>query len=328
MIMATNAHFRDLADWSGTTPPQLIEAHLEKPANTRRGYQQDLRVMAAWLGADGLPMVAIQLLGSGRGACKRRLIAWVNHMRTQRLAANTIRRRVAGVTSMVSLAADLDIVGWQVGRLPNLPPAVRVRDCQGPDLGTVERMFIACRDRADEKGARDEAMLGLLYWHALRAAEVLSIRLADVDLAGRTVRILAKRGQGRMTLRLCQRAAVAVERWIEFRGEDAGPLFRRCKRGRCRVMSTALSYWGLRGVVRDLGAAAGGRCWPHALRHAAVSHLAALTSDSPTWGCALSRHKDVRAWQLYRDPNVSHVSAAEVLSRGQIVRREPQDADN
>jgi len=327
MIMATTGHFRDLADWSGTKPAELIEAHLTRPKNTSRGYAQDLDVLTDWMGLSNPAAAAAELLGSGRGACKRRLIAWINAMRAQNIAANTIRRRVAAVTSMVSLAADLEVIAWQVGRL-TLPPAVRVRDCAGPSLAVVERMFMACRDRDDAKGRRDEAALGLLYWHALRATEVLSIQMSDVDLKTRTVRIIAKRGQGRMTLGICQRAADVLEAWLEKRGEDDGPVFTRCSRWGRHMMSVPLSYWGLRGVIRSLGVAAGGRVWPHALRHAAISHLAALTEDSPAWGCALSRHKDVRSWAGYQDKTVSHVSAAEILSRGQIVRRVPLGADN
>ncbi len=330
MIMANSAHFRDLADWSGTTPRQLVATHLTKPANTARGYREDLAQLASWMGTRSLHEAARRLIDSGRAGAKRLLIAWVNEMRTRKLSANTIRRRVASVKSLIATASDpdIEIIAWQIGKLPNLPSAVRVRDCQGPDQATVERMFIACQDRADAKGARDRAMLGLLYWHALRANEVLSIRMADVDLSARTVRIVAKTDQGRMTLKLCQLAAEALEAWIDRRGGEDGPLFSRCQRYGLPVMSTPLSYWGMRGVIRDLGNLAGGRCWPHALRHAAVSHLAALTSDSPTWGCALSRHRDVRAWAMYQDRNVSHVSAAEILSRGQIVRRDPQGTDN
>jgi integrase len=333
MIMASGTgHFRDLAEWTGTTPKQLVDTHLAKTPNTARGYREDLAAIAAWLdcgkGDKALAKAVVRLVDNGRSSAKRLLIGWINDMRGKCLSANTIRRRVASVVSMIATAADLDIIVWQVGRLANLPPAVRVRNCQGPDLAMVKRMFAACRERWDIKGARDEAMLGLMYWHALRATEVLSIQMGDVDLPGRTVRIVAKRGQGRMTLHLCQLAAKVVGRWVELRGGHAGPLFSRCCHWGGKVTAEPLTYWGLRGVVRNLGVVAGGRCWPHGLRHAAISHLASLTGDSPLWGCAFSRHRDVRAWSMYQDRSISHVSAAEVLSRGQIVRRDPKGTDN
>lgn len=372
MIMASGTgHFRDLADWSGTSPKQLVETHLAKTANTARGYAQDLEAFASWAGerekqltgrSDPVSVAdaARRLIDGGRAAAKRMLIAWINDMRLRHLAAGTIRRRVASVKSLIALAGDpdIEIIAWQIGTLPNLPPPGRSRSVTGPDRATVDRMFDLCRQRCDHKGARDEAILGLLYWHGLRSCEVLSVRLCDVDLQASppTIRIIAKRGQGRMTIRLCKMAADAIERWLEFRGSDEGPLFLRVRRMpkvkedseageqpakprrvvrydrrlRCRklVMSKALSYWGMRGMVRSLGSAAGCRCWPHGLRHAAVSHLAALTDDSHIWGMALSRHKDIRAWAMYQDRQVSHLSAAEVLSRGQSVRHEPEGTDN
>lgn len=362
----TTSHFRDLADWSDTTPQQLLEAHLAKPANTAKGYRADLESLAAWLGerdgqkpAEPLPLheAARMLIDGGRAAAKRLLIAWINDMRGKHLSAGTIRRRIASIKSLISMASDpdIEIIAWQIGKLSNLPAPGRVRNVTGPDRPTVERMFTACRDRYDHIGARNEAIMGLLYWHGLRATEAISIRMADVDLAASppSVRILAKRGQGRMQIALCKSAADVIEHWIEYRGDEPGLLFLRCRRMgkakpepdkstkrhgrirydhrlRCRklVMSKPLSYWGMRGMIRSIGAAAGCRCWPHGLRHSAISHLADLTDDSPIWGVALSRHKDVRAWAMYQDRQVSHLSAAEVLSRGQVVRRGPQRTDN
>lgn len=328
--------FRDLADWSNTTPAQLVQVHLAKCGNTARGYREDLAAFAAWLelgrGDAALPKAALTLIDNGRAHAKRLLINWINDMRGRHLSASTIRRRVASIKSLISAAADPDveIIAWNIGRLANLPAPSRVRDCTGPDMATVDRMMTICEHRDDAKGARDKALVGMMYWHGLRANEVLSIRMADVDLDTQTpkVRILAKRGQGRVDIKLCHCAADAIGTWIERRGDEEGPLFVRCKRYGRQVMTTPLTYWGLRGVVRDLGGAAGGHCWPHALRHAAVSHLAMLTDDSPIIGCALSRHRDVRAWAMYQDRKVSHVSAAEILSRRLRVRSNPQSADN
>lgn len=309
------------------TPRQLVETYLSRRPNTRRCYAADLAAFAKWAGVGGHRGAAVALIGDGRNQCKRLLIGWLNEMRGRDLAANTVRRRIAAVTSLIKLAADLGIMDWDVGRLLGLPPSVRVRDCRGPSADVVERMFIRSRERQDAKGARDEALLSLLYWHALRASEVLSIRFCDIDLAGRAMRIIGKRSQGRVTLGLAGKTVEVLDRWIGRRGDAPGPLFLTCPRGR-KAAPKPLTYWGLLDVVRTLGRKAGGRCWPHALRHAALSQLAALTDDSPPWGCALSRHRDVRAWAAYQDRRISHVSAAEVLSRGQIVRRDPPTTEN
>ena len=308
------------------TPKQLVETYLRRRASTRRAYYADLLSFAKWAKVASLEAAAIRLIDNGRNQCKRLMLGWLNDMRGQNLAGNTIRRRIAAVNSLLTLAADLGILEWTVGRLP-LPPASRVRDCRGPSRDTVERMFISCRSRGDAKGSRDESLLALLYWHALRASEVLSIRLCDIDLEDRTMRIIGKRSQGRIVLGLASKTAQVLERWMEARGDLAGPLFTTCQRTK-KTEPRPLTYWGLLDVVRTLGKKAGGRCWPHALRHAAISQLAALTDDSSPWGCALSRHRDVRAWAAYQDRRISHASAAEVLSRGQIVRRDPPTTEN
>jgi integrase/recombinase XerD len=307
-----------MADWQ-ISPAQLVAVHLERNANTTRGYAQDLDAMTVWMKAKDRTAAAEELIESGRAMCKVRLMEWVNQMRGENLAANTIRRRVAAVTSMISLAQDLGIIGWQVGRLKSLPPPSRVRECKGPSRSIVEEMFKLCRLRGDAKGLRDVAILSLLYLHALRASEVLSPRLRDVDLRSGTIRIIAKRGQGRLAMELCMEAREALVAWVNVRGADAGPLFTKCRRGG-HLLAEALDYEGLRFTVKMIGLACGAKCWPHALRHAAISHLAAYSHDSSVIGCALSRHRDIRAWAGYQDSVVSHVAAAELLSAGRMIR--------
>lgn len=312
-----------MTNWNDTTPRQLIEAHLAKTPNTKRGYHLDLQALSRWQHSKNLEKAVVALIDGGRSQCKRILLAWINFMRGRALSSNTIRRRVASVISLISLAEDLGIISWYIGKLP-VPPAVRVRDCTGPNREAVDNMFWACQERDDAKGRRDEAILALLYWQALRASEVLSIRLKDVDLDNASVRIIGKRGQGRMTVGICRKTREAIARWLEARGDYDGALFGTCVRG-SKVTTKPLNYWALRGLIRSLGRAVGIHCWPHGLRHAAISHLADLTNDSPAWGCALSRHRDVRAWAMYQDRHISHSSAADVLSRGQIVRSEPKE---
>ncbi len=314
------------ADWRGTSPAELLASHLARPFNTARGYRADLHLFARWCGAASVEAAVAGLLDGGRGPAKRKLLAWLNAMREARLSGNTIRRRIAAVTSLFSLAADLDVIGWQIGRLP-LPPAVRVRDCTGPSRATVERLFDLCRRRGDAKGKRDEALLALLYFEGLRAAEALSLRVVDLRLESscKSVAIIGKRGQGRQEIGICQATARALIAWLAERGEKPGRLFVSCPRSR-KVQRRTLGYEGLRGIVRTLGQAVEVRLRCHGLRHAAVSHLAMLTADSPTWGMGLSRHRDVRTWLLYHDAGIDHRAASEVLSRGQIVRVEPDEA--
>ena len=212
--------FRDLADWSRTSPTQLVAVHLAKCPNTERGYREDMTALAGWMGEKDVCEAARKLLDNGRAAAKRMLITWVNDMRSKGLSANTVRRRAASVKSLITTAADPDIevIGWEIGRLPNLPPAIRVRDVAGPSIKEVDRMVTACRERDDAKGKRDEAIMALLYFEALRASEVLSIRVQDVDLVAGKVRIVGKRAQGRVDMDVCEATVRCLAKWLDARG--------------------------------------------------------------------------------------------------------------
>ena len=308
-----------MTDWRETGPGQLVEAHLSRPANTRRGYAFDLRAFALWRGAN-LEDAVRELLDSGRGGAKRTVLGWINEQRRRNLSGNTIRRRVGALTSLLALAEDLEVIDWTVGRLP-LPPANRVRDVTGPDLVTCDRLFVLCREQGGPIGRRNEALLAALYWEGLRAAEVLSIRWPDdVVLNARPaqVRILAKRGQGRVSVAVCTKTRERLTAWLTERGTTPGPFFLACRQAG-KPTERGLSYEGLRAAVRSMGNRVGVRLWCHALRHAALTHLALFTHDSPAWGCGFSRHRDVKAWAGYLDRGVSHVSGAELLSRRQYL---------
>lgn len=303
-----------------TGPAELVKAHLTRMPNTAKCYRIDLARFAAWATADVVTAVG-DLLEGGRAFTKRQLLSWITAMRIERLAGKTIRRRVAAVTSLLALALDFDLIDWSIGRLP-LPSASRVRDCTGPDLATTDRLFDICTSRNDRLGWRNNALLSLLYFEGFRASEVLSIRWPeDVDLTSRPahVRMVSKTQQGRLSVGICTLTRQAVERWRAQRGDEPGALFLACPRGR-DAKARPLSYEGLRAAVRAVGKIAGVKLWAHALRHAALSHLALYTADSPAWGCALSRHKEIKAWMDYQDRAVSHASASEVLSRRQSVR--------
>jgi integrase/recombinase XerC len=73
-------------------------------------------------------------------------------------------------------------------------------------------------DGADEDALplRDRAMFELIYSSGLRLAEVLGVRLEDIDLAAGTVRVLGKGSKTRV-VPVGAQAIAAVERWLPER---------------------------------------------------------------------------------------------------------------
>jgi len=165
-------------------------------------------------------------------------------------------------------------------------PAARVPTPKAPKTlprhlrpGEIESLIEApAGDAALER--RDRALLELLYATGLRVAEAVSLDWRDLDLKGRTLRVVGKGDKERM-VPFGKPAAAALrvwrERWEGVRkvgdGED-DPVFLNARGGRLTDRSAR------RVVDRWVDAAALARgVHPHTLRHTFATHLLEAGAD-------------------------------------------------
>jgi integrase/recombinase XerC len=124
-------------------------------------------------------------------------------------------------------------------------------------------------------GARDAALLTLLYGMGLRISEALSLKRCDLPL-GKALAITGKGGKTRVVpvLPVVREALEAYAKLIPFAGAKDAPLFlsRRNKAMSAREAQALMQH--LRG---RLGLPE--RATPHALRHSFATHLLAGGGD-------------------------------------------------
>ncbi len=153
-------------------------------------------------------------------------------------------------------------------------------------------------------GLRDRALLETLYASGMRAGELVTLCLSDVDYDEGVIRVIGKGDKERMTL-LGRQAVFALQRYIrEGRpalilnaGEDDGALFVNRYGGR-------LSDRGVRKLFDRYCAAASThlKITPHVLRHTFATHMLNNGADLRMIQELLG-HASVAATQLY-----THVS--------------------
>lgn len=135
-------------------------------------------------------------------------------------------------------------------------------------LEEVERL-IAAADPKLRCGARDRAILELLYSSGLRASELCGLRIHDVDERG--VRVMGK-GRKERVIPIGRAAVDAIEHYLayfhEATGEDNPPLF-------LSVQGNALERFTLWKIVRMYAKRAGiaKKISPHTLRHSYATAL-------------------------------------------------------
>ena len=311
------------ADWSAMSPSALIDDHYNRRESTARAYRADMKAFRRYLEATtpgGCPCdeaeAASALLEGGRGAAQRLADGYRRWLELHGNAPNTIRRRLGSLLGLARLAGRYEVVPWSME--VRLPEPSKIRDTRGPRRDEVLDMLAECQRRGDAKGARDLTLLCLLFHAALRASEVISLDVANVDIAKSEVWVYGKGGalfaRERVEVPLITKRAIAA--WIGMRGTDDGPLFRPMRGGEER-----LSYRGLYGIVREIGKRVGVKVWPHGLRHAATTEALRCTRGNVPLVMRLTRHKHPGTLLIYQDAAGEGWQRAvgEIVAAGQVV---------
>lgn len=104
----------------------------------------------------------------------------------------------------------------------------------GRELETdeIRRLIKTCLEDEENPtlGIRDAAIISLMYSSGLRRAEVVSLDIEDINLEKSELRVIGKRNKERQAY-LAQGAVRAVEKWLEKRGLESGPLFYSVNKG-------------------------------------------------------------------------------------------------
>lgn len=180
--------------------------------------------------------------------------------------------------------------------------------------GEARRVLAAADDHPNVRTAfRNRAIMHVLLFCGLRRQELLDLRLADVDLRSRWLKVRNGKGQKGRSVPLVPEAAVALQNWLEFRpqvGHDC--LF-------TGIGGTGLGKNGLIGVFKRVGGKAG--VWRkgvslHAPRHTFASLLVQYGCDLMSIKEALG-HSDVSTTSIYLHLDAAHLQ--ETLTKHPLV---------
>lgn len=278
---------------------RLVAAWLAgRSERTLRAYSADVEDFRAFIGAEDASAAAERLLARGHGAANELALGYRANLLGRKLAPATVNRRLAALRSLVALARTLGIVPWELA-VPSVKAEV-LRDTRGPGRSAVGSILAALAERNGPKATRDAALVRCLYDLGLRRAEVVSLDLSHLDLAGSRVSVLRKGKRDRVWLDLPARTLEAVKAWIAVRGAEAGPLFTGFRGGKGKRLDST----GVYRTVRAVGRAVGVKVRPHGLRHTAITeavkaaHAAGISLEEVR---DFSGHADVRTLMIYRD---------------------------
>ncbi len=305
------------------------------PASVR-SYAFDLLHFARWLAGLGLALqdVDTDALLRYLAACRAERrpgqhdnVIWLASGRASGFAPATINRRLAAISGLFSFrsmrdpaaanpmprgpAARRAAAGQRAGLLAHLDKPkprsrLRVREPRRLPRGLdrAETAALLGSFRTD----RDRAMAGLMLLSGLRSAEVLGLRVADVDIGRGWVRVTGKGDKERRVPVDPDVSGLIQSCLLAERPETCSPALFAVAKGPHR--GQPLTSAGLRRVFRyhrEVSGAAAGH--PHALRHTFGTALAEAGVDLPVLQ-ALMGHDHVDSSAAYIHLAPAHVRAA------------------
>lgn len=180
----------------------------------------------------------------------------------------------------------------------------------------LNSMMLACI-RGSALGARDAAMIALLYGCGLRRSELVGLRLDDYDQSDRSLSVLGK-GQKLRVVFVSSMVLPLLERWLQIRGWASGPLFLRITQVDRVVLKRLSSQAVYRLTARVARIAGVARPSPHDFRRSFVSDLLDRGADLSSVQ-KLAGHADANTTCRYdRRTDAAQRRAVELLHFGAI----------
>ena len=202
-------------------PPSVYLASLA--SGSRRAMTQALDTIA-------------HLLTGGR--CNSATLPWPN-LRYQHNAAirATLADRYASATANKMLAALKGVLkaAWRLGQMDteSYLRAVDISSVRGSTLprgralgaGEMSALFTACTSDSSARGARDAALLGVLYGSGLRRSEAVALDVTDYEAETGSLTVRSGKGNKARLVYVADGAREALTAWLCARGRKSGPLF-------------------------------------------------------------------------------------------------------
>ena len=279
--------------------------------NSRRPQKSALNVIAG-------------ILSGGRANCFELNWSRVRYQHTA-LVRSSLMDGYAPATANRMLAALRGTLeqAWLLGQMSaeDYLRAVHVKAIMGESLPAgralsqdeIAALLQDCINDPRPIGARDAAVIAILYSGGLRRAEVTKLKLSDYDEEDKWLRVHGKRSKER-SVYLADGAIAALKAWLKIRGDESGPLFVMVNRGGNLVMEKPLTPQGIYYLLKSRAKRAGVKSFtPHDFRRTFVGDLLDAGIDIAIVA-KMAGHASVNTTARYdRRPERAKQEAAKVL---------------
>jgi site-specific recombinase XerD len=288
-------------DQSVSREVERLTAYLKaekRSENTVQQYGDTLEGFLTWYG------------NPQEGLTKQDMQRWKGHLATElKYCENTMSTKIAAVnqyTERILERPDLKM------RTPRLVFRSKIALTEGEvrrilDEAKKPRAGRNGRNNNPDMSLRDHAEICLMYYGGLRVSEVINLRLSDLDLDNKKLRVHQGKGMDFSLVNLSSEAVQGVRDYLEHgrprpaKPEYADRVFLSSKgapigKGKLWPMVKRIAFWA--GIEKNVH--------PHIFRHSMITHMAEK-GLSASFIQAQSRHKSLDMVERY-----THLSAQSV----------------
>lgn len=294
--------------------PVSKRSSLEAPAAVPPGFAELVQAFVVHLQSRGMSASTVRIRLQAMSALGRywakqgledvrqlgrtEVDGYVKWLREQALAPRTVESMISGTKAFFRFLVDTNRL------LINPAEHVLERNLQhlvGPTITAKEaERLLAAPNTSLPIGIRDRAMLELFYGTGIRRAELASLTVFDVDLAGGLVRVQGKGGRERV-VPLGRQATT----WLRTYVEKVRPELGKHVHGRDGEHTLFLDVTGKRmspaaisQAVETRGQAVGVRVSCHTLRRTMATEMLKRGADLPSIAKILG-HANIKTTEAY-----------------------------
>lgn len=255
--------------------------------NTVESYSRDLKQFLEYLNNEGLDYKKVK---------RTNIIAYTIHLQKKGKATSSILRIMATIRAFYKENIKKGIV--------DVDPTIDIDspkiEKKFPEILTVDEVetLLAMPNECDPKGARDKAMLEVLYATGIRVTELINLNVEDVNVM---LNYIKCNGTKERIVPIGKLATEALSNYLNnyrhllLKVEEENALFLNLRGERL----TRQGFWKVIKYYADL-AEIKKEITPHTLRHSFAAHLIENGADLKSVQQMLG-HSDISTTQIYAD---------------------------
>lgn len=274
---------------------RYLEEEKNASNSTVMSYQRDLKKLFQYLCDRGVENV--------QDITATSLNSYILQMEKEGFSTSSVSRTIASTRAFFHYLMKIKVTADDPSDRLKAPHVEK----KTPEILTLEEtvQLLNQPELDSAKGIRDKAMLELLYATGMRVSELISLKIADVNMAMGYV--LCRDHEKERVIPFGAEAEKALKRYmgesraVLLKGKESECLFVNCS-------GKSMSRQGFWKIIKHYSAQAGitKDITPHTLRHSFGAHLVQNGADLRAVQ-EMMGHSDISTTQIYMDMNVKRV---------------------